>query len=243
MYNLGMNKKKILKIIIFILVLLIVFCIYKIGTTLYSYHEAEKTYTSISEDAGTSDGLSDSIDFDMLLGVNKDVVGWIYSEGTVINYPIVKSRDNNEYLYKLITGKRNSNGTIFVDYRCDEPFIGFNTVIHGHHMNDGSMFCSLEDYSDINYYKEHKTIEIITPDNWYEMVVFASFIPKAGSEVYTMNIETKESKEMLLDYIKTNNEIETGIEVTAEDRIVTLSTCAYKFENARTVVIGKLIEK
>ncbi|NLY81281.1 MAG: class B sortase [Clostridiales bacterium] len=238
-----MKKKKILKIIIFILILVIAFSIYKIGTTLYSYYEAEKTYESIREDAGVSDNFSGSIDFDMLLGVNKDVVGWIYSEGTVINYPIVKSRDNNEYLYKLITGEYNSNGTIFVDYRCDEPFVGFNTVIHGHHMNDGSMFCSLEDYSGIEYYNEHKTIDIITPDNWYEMVVFASFIPKAGSEVYTMNIESTESKEMLLDYIKAQSDIETGIDVTADDKIVTLSTCAYKFENARTVVIGKLIEK
>jgi sortase B len=130
-----------------------------------------------------------------------------------------------------------------VDYRCDEPFVGFNTVIHGHHMNDGSMFCSLENYSDSDYYNNHKTIEIVTPDKWYEMVIFASFVPKAGSEVYTMNIESNESKDGLLEYIKANSDIETNIEVTAEDKIVTLSTCAYEFEDARTVVIGKLIEK
>ncbi|MBK5253254.1 MAG: class B sortase [Peptostreptococcaceae bacterium] len=238
-----MNKRKILKIIIYILILVVAFSIYKIGTALYSYHEAEKTYADIQEDIGVSNEFSGSIDFDMLLKVNKDVVAWIYSEGTVINYPIVRSSDNNEYLYKLITGKSNSNGTIFVDYRCDEPFIGFNTVIHGHHMNDGSMFCSLENYSDIDYYNEHKIIDIVTPNCWYEMVVFASFVPKAGSEVYTMNIESTEAKDKLLEYIKANNDIETGVDVTAEDTIVTLSTCAYEFKDARTVVIGKLIEK
>ena len=62
------------------------------------------------------------VDFDALVKKNKDVKAWIYSKDTVINYPVVQGKDNQYYLYRMINGEWNGKGSIFIDYRCENPF-------------------------------------------------------------------------------------------------------------------------
>ena len=59
---------------------------------------------------------------------------------------MVQADDNNYYLYRLLDGSYNKNGTLFVDAACKADFSGRNTIIHGHHMRSGAMFGHLVEY-------------------------------------------------------------------------------------------------
>ena len=104
-----------------------------------------------------------SIDFVGLKEVNHDVVGWITIEDTPINYPIVMSHDNEEYLTKSWSLSESIMGAIFMDASCNGDFSSENTIIHGHNMKNGSMFRALNNYVDEEYYKSHPYVWICTP--------------------------------------------------------------------------------
>ena len=78
------------------------------------------------------DGTQDApekieIDFEQLHALNEDVVAWIYCPGTKINYPVLQAEDNDYYLYRLLDGAENINGSIFMDYRNASDFSDGNT--------------------------------------------------------------------------------------------------------------------
>ena len=85
------------------------------------------------------------IDFDALLAINPDVIGWIEVLGSDISYPIVQTIDNARYLNYTFTGERNRSGAIFLDHRDVPDFMSLSRV-YGHNMRDGSMFGTLSDW-------------------------------------------------------------------------------------------------
>ena len=85
------------------------------------------------------------IDFDALLAINPDVVGWIEIVGSDISYPVVQTQDNSHYLNHTFEGHRNRSGAIFLDRRDNSDFLSLARV-YGHNMRDGSMFGTLSDW-------------------------------------------------------------------------------------------------
>jgi len=237
------NNNLLYRIIMLVLVLIIVFSLYKIGTILYGYYQGSHQYQQVQQTAGIDEGkkFTGEVDFESLLKVNQDVKAWIYSEGTVINYPVVQGPDNDYYLYRMFNGEYNGAGSIFIDYRNDDPFHEFNTVLHGHRMKDGSMFKSLIEYRDMDYYNQHKVMQLTTPEKKYDLEIFAVVTIGADSDLYQFEFFDEEAKETYLGRIKEINEIETDVEVTTEDHIVMMSTCTYEFDDARLCVYGKLV--
>lgn len=231
------------RIIIAVLILIIAFCLYKIGTILYEYHVGTKEYDSIQQLAGIEENsFTGEVDFDALVKKNRDVKAWIYSKDTVINYPVVQGRDNQYYLYRMINGEMNGKGSIFIDYRCEKPFEDFNTIIYGHRMKDGSMFNSLTKYRDKDYFDKHKTMLLTTLKQKYNVEVFGVVTIAADSDKYQYQFSGKTDRQAYLDWIKAESEIDTGVHASADDHIVMLSTCTYEFDDARLVVFGKLVE-
>lgn len=245
-YMAKKEKKKgntLYRIIFVVLIIIIAFCLYKIGTILYEYHVGTKEYDSVQKLAGIeAEAFTGEVDFDALAKKNEDVKGWIYSKDTVINYPVVQGGDNQYYLYRMINGEYNNKGSIFIDYRCEKPFESFNTIIYGHRMKDGSMFNSLTKYRDKSYFNEHKTLMLVTPEKKYDIVVFGVVTIPSDSEMYKYQFYSTEEKTVYLDWIRSNSEIDTGVKASKDDKIVMLSTCTYEFEDARLVVYGKLVE-
>ena len=111
-----------------------------------------------------------SVDFAALKAENPDIVAWLYSADTPINYPVVQSDDNNYYLRRLTDGSYNSNGTLFVDFRDAPDFSGFNTIIYGHRMKSKAMFGTLPGYLEQEYYEEHPVMYLICPSLRLSMV-------------------------------------------------------------------------
>lgn len=179
------------------------------------------------------------VDFAGLKAQCDDIVGWLYCEDTVINYPVVQGDDNSYYLYRFIDGSYNSNGTLFMDCGNDPDMGSLNTIIYGHHMRSGSMLASLDNYAKQEYYDAHPVMWFFTEARAYRIDLLASFVTPADSVSY----ELFKSQDELHDYLRQALEESRFVTNTATDdvtQIMTLSTCAYSYDNARTVVIGSV---
>ena len=171
-----MTKKKqkgelLYKIVMTILVIMNLFSLFKVGTILYGYYQGNSQYEEVQEIAKTEEKEASGIDFAALRKINEDVKAWIYLEDTAIDYPVLQTTNNDYYIYHMFNGQENGAGSIFIDYRNEKPFKDFVTVLHGHRMKDGSMFKPLVQYSDPEFYKSHKVIEITTPKQKYNCKV------------------------------------------------------------------------
>lgn len=220
---------------------------YKIGKIMWEYQVAKSAYTNISEKTAKVDPkqFTGVVDWKALKKVNPDVQGWLYQKGTVINYPVVQGTDNDTYLHTRFDKQWSGGGTLFVDCRMEKDFKGFNSIIYGHHMKDGSMFRSIRGYTkEDGYYDKHKTLELATPHGNYHLVVFSAFITKATDEnTYKMTYDGDE-KQAYIDRAWERSELpvtKDSVDVTKNDRLVTLSTCAYDYEEARYIVMCKMV--
>lgn len=245
----NMKKKAlIILIIVFSIALwaMIFYCIYNVAVILTDYANMDRTNTKIATDAVKSEATPTevfAIDFERLREINPDIVGWLYSEGTSINYPVVKCSDNQKYLNRDFYGNYNVNGTLFIDCYNGDNMEDFNTIIYGHHMKDPkqSMFGSLKNYvGNQNYYKQHSKMKYLTPDKDYDIEIIAVCLIPNGGEAYETNFETKEEREKFIKEIQSLSTIRSDFEVDGDDKLMTLSTCAYEYKGARYVVIGKL---
>lgn len=194
----------------------------------------------ISETPEISDVAPIFVDFPMLLEISEHVIGWLYCEDTVINYPVVQSGNNSDYLRHMLDGTYNTCGTLFMDYRCQSDFRDGNSIIYGHNMRNGTMFNILVEYKDQAFYDDHPVMYFLTPDGNYAFYLFAGFVTPSDSWVYTFSFETKEAKEEYLQKCLENSLFTADFIPSADDPLMTLSTCSRDYGNARYVVMGIL---
>lgn len=192
---------------------------------------------SQSEETETPSDVPE-IDFDSLLSINPDCVGWIYIPDTEISYPIVQDSDNSYYLKHLFDGKWNSSGCIFLDYRVDASLSDRHSIIYGHHMKNGTMFSGLTKYKDQNYYENHSVGYLITPEQTYKIEFFAGYVANVTDSAWKIDFESDEVCEEWMKEAKEKSLFESNISPAVTDRILTLSTCSYEFDNARFVLLG-----
>lgn len=230
------------KLVMLMLICIMLFSGYKVATIVYEYYKGAKAYDSIAEIAGV-DVIPGKVDFDALAKINPDIRGWIYSADTPINYPVVQGKNNDKYLYQMFNEEWNGKGSIFVDYQCEKPFDQFNTVVYGHRMKDGSMFHSLTEYRDPDYYKKHRKMQLFTPDGDYDIEVFGVVTLASDSPMYRMDFSGEADRRQYIDWILEHTETRTDVSPTTDDKLVMLSTCTYEFEDARLVVYGRLVER
>lgn len=245
--------KKIIKaILIIICICLCIFFAYKIYSYLAETKESKdlnnelvniavtKTPTEIANVEENKNIPPIKVNFKVLKSENKDIVAWIFSENTPINYPIVQSYDNNYYLRRLLNGKYNITGTIFMDYRNNSEFMDSNTIIYGHNMKDDTMFGTLLKYKDQNYYEDHKIMYLFTEEKSYKLELFAGYTLSANSNIYNVSAASNSSNIQIAEKAKEKSTFKSDIKVQETDHIVTLSTCSYEYDEARFVVMGVL---
>lgn len=184
--------------------------------------------------------LIPDINFDALSEMNGNLVGWLYSPETVINYPVAQGEDNFYYLNHLADGTENGNGCLFIDWKNAPDFSDENTVIYGHHMQSGKMFASLVNYADQGYFEEHPVVYLTTPTGKYKIELFSGYTTDRNSSAYTLRFSTQHEFADWLREVSDKSDFRTSMRLSTEDHIVTLSTCAYSFYDARYVVHGRL---
>lgn len=198
--------------------------------------EIEKPYSEIPE------YVVPEVNFDELLKVNDDVIGWIEVEAIPsISYPIVQAKDNDYYLKRTIYEKWNSAGSIFVDYRNDSTFSDCNTIIYGHNMKNGSMFGLLSNLYEDKKYKESPYIWICTPNGKYRYEIFSMQYAHVSSKTYTFHQTHGEEFQQYLIEMATISEVDFKTPyLSGDDDIITLSTCTSD-KNTRFVVQARWI--
>lgn len=200
----------------------------------------EKPDETISPESGETESVpvGPTIDFAGLKEINEDCVAWIYIEDTAINYPVVQGSDNSYYLKHLIDGKWNSSGCIFLDYRVNADISDRHSIIYGHHMKDGTMFSGLTKYKQQEYYESHPEGLLITPERTYRIEFFAGYVASVEDPAWKVGFESDEDFKMWIKEAKKRSWFESPLSPAVNDKIVTLSTCSYEFENARFVLLG-----
>lgn len=182
-----------------------------------------------------------AVDFEALKAESEDIVAWIYCEDTPINYPIVQGDDNSFYLERLPDGTWNGTGSLFLDFINEPDFSEFHSIVYGHNMLNDSMFGVLTDYYRQEYYDAHPVMYLMTPEQNYKMELIGGIVVHADSDMYNMDFTDPQRKERFVAEFAEKSTFQPAVEFTAEDRFVTLSTCAYDFENARYLLTGKLV--
>lgn len=183
-----------------------------------------------------------TIDVEKLREINGDYVAWIYLPGTMLDYPVVQGEDNEFYLKRMFNGESNSCGTIFVDARNLPGFRESNTLMYGHHMRNGSMFKAITYYEEQEYFEAHPYLLIVAPEAHYVVELIAGYTTDSSDHCYDIALSDFNDMQYYLTKAKQKSDFDSTVEVERGDRLVTLSTCAYAFEDARYITIGKLTQ-
>lgn len=186
--------------------------------------------------------------YEALYQANDDLVGWLSIEGMVIDYPVMRSEDDEFYLHHNFQGEEDKYGCLYVRNRADVDTPGTNFIIYGHNMKDGAMFGDLDLYRKKSFYQEHGVIRFDTlyEERSYEIVaVFLSQVYAEQDEVFKYyqfyEAETEEEFQYFYENIKELALYDTGITAEYGDTFLTLSTCAYHVTDGRLVVVAKRI--
>lgn len=250
-----MKLKKILQNLI-IISCLFTFCFF--AYKIYNYNKEEDKQKGLNdnlikavvkeaeqEDSKSEDNgkiiLPINVDFEVLKSQNKDIIAWLYSQDTPINYPIVQANDNDYYLRRLIDGTYNQAGTLFVDYRNSSDFNDNKTIVYGHNMKNDTMFGTLTNYKNQEYYNEHKEMYLFTENKNFKVELIAGYTTSSESDIYTVPTTSNTNEELLQKAIKKST-FTSEVEVTEQEKILVLSTCSYDFKNARYILLGILRE-
>lgn len=231
--------------ILIVAVCVFVFSLYQLAIMLIPYHTGGQEYEEIQNLAVTADedGSGFSVDFDALLEINPDTIAWIrFDEPSIINYPVVKSADNNEYLTKTFSENDNKLGAIFMDMRNSSDFSDRNTIIYGHHLNvSPEMFSRLHLYEDEEFCREHPNFYIYTPDGSVRTyTVFSAGIVNAAANNYDVEFASDEEFEQYIELCRESSNYQVDVEVNAQSQILSLSTCTGDQRDERFLLQGVL---
>lgn len=211
--------------------------------------ESKQEMVEICAAAGSADTMEGSfpaagtealrIDFPVLMACNEDIRGWIVCNGGIVNYPVVQAGDNAYYLRHSFMKKKNRAGCIFMDYR-NASFDGKNVVIYGHNTTDGTMFGSLKDVLEDSFWENEgrNLIYLSDTENCLRMYeIFSCYVVENETYYITTAFKNDETYESFLETIKGRSQRECDVDVTAEDKILTLSTCYGRAGSKKRLVV------
>lgn len=183
-----------------------------------------------------------------LYAQNPDLVGYIHIDGTNIDGPVVYTAGEDYYLYRGFDREDHIEGCLYVDKHNTVEPRDDNLIIHGHNMNNGTMFADLLLYKDEAYYKEHGTIryDSLYESAEYEIIsVFVSQVYYVDDDVFKYykeyNFKTEDSFHTFMENIKSLSLYDTGVSAKYGDEFITLSTCEYSREDGRMVVVARKV--
>ena len=229
------SGKKLNKKQIFLNMLIVIFIILLIASTVYitkwirdnmaNKKIADKVSEAIVEESGSEEAKYE-VDFEKLKQINNQIVAYLKVNETNIEHAVVQAEDNEYYLRKDLEKKYNIGGSIFMDYKNKLDGTDKNIVIYGHNIKDGSMFGTLKNILNEEWYsnEENHIIDLITEQENQKYQVFSVY--KIENEDYYINTDFEENE--FKDFIQTlkNRSIKDfNIEITENDSILTLSTC------------------
>lgn len=232
-------KKVILNIIIY---MILIFVLIYSGIKIFKWYKDKTNNNKIAEQIKSTVIVEDknedknedenkeeyTVDFNKLKEQNNETVAWIKVNNTNVEYPVVRATNNSFYLNHSFDKSKNSAGWIFADYKNKFDNTDKNIVIYGHNMRDDSMFGSLKNILNSDWYnnEENTNIALYTENEKYIYKVFSIY--KIESEDYYIKTEFSNDNEFekFIKTLKKRSIKNFNIDISKEDSILTLSTCA-----------------
>ncbi|KXT75617.1 NPQTN specific sortase B [Streptococcus sp. DD10] len=182
--------------------------------------------------------------FSKLQSMNPEVRGWISIYDTQIDYPIVQSQDNIKYLDHNAVGDYVVTGSIFMDYRCNPDFTDFNTIIYGHHVPSGVMFGEIKKFTDQDFFDNHKYGSIYYDGKERGLEIFGILeVDAYDTKIYHTVGENEVEDQVYYQYLLSKAKFKRDVAVSANDKIVLLSTCFVDVTNGRHILLAKITDK
>lgn len=241
-------KNFIRKILLIICIIVFCFSAYKLLEIRNKYKEVDnlnnEIYSEVVEEK-TEEETPFKVDFDKLKELNSDSVAWFNIDNHFASYAVVQTTDNEYYLDHGFNKEYSFAGTLFVDYQNNSDFNDFNTIIYGHNMKNNSMFGFLNDYKSQSFYNQNPYIDLYLENGIkYRYQVFS--VKEANvldTTTYYLVSGKSETKQAMIDEMINTSLYDTGVSVSVDDKILTLSTCVDSLNDQyRFVVNAKLIE-
>ena len=222
-----------------VILLLAVTGCYAIWDSRQVYKAADATRYEIYKPTAANQGKT----FEQLQDINPDVFAWLTVYGTHIDYPVVQGTNNMKYINTNAAGRYSLSGAIFLDYRSSTDFSDFSSILYGHHMDKNAMFGEIEYFTDKQYFEARKYGMLYYNGQEHGLEIFAFIHTSAYDEdVFRTKITGKEAQQKYLDTILSKTVHTRDIQVTADDRIVLLSTCSASTTNGRDILVARITE-
>lgn len=258
------KKQRVRKIVVLVAIAVFIGAlIYVLEFFIFGPMRNNAVTSEIREIAYSKTGESDedngpAQDWDALKAINDEIVGWITIPDTVIDYPVLyhegDDRYNQYYIKRNYKKESSEYGSIFIDYRSTDGAQSRNVIMHGHNMNDGSMFAGMMKYTpkgdlkgDLEYYQEHPVIIFNTPegDAKYKIIsVYKTSTRYEHGEFFNYMQGEFNSDAEFMNFVY-NSRVRSffNIPVTCNenDQIITLSTCCYEFYQWRCVIVARKV--
>lgn len=233
-------KKIVMKILTFILGLIFLYSLYNLYNIFSEYKNNKDMYNDISNIVTKGDNEIDikNEEYTNLKEINDDYLFWLFIPDTNISYPVVKSKDNEDYLYRNFKGEENIGGSIFVDSSNSQE--DDNIIIHGHNMKDKSMFGTLSNLLKPEYLDKNRTIYIYLENKILEYEIFSSYIVNGDTFPYKNNFSNDEDFNDYINIVMSKSFYKLDYFEDGKKNILTLSTCTNATGDERTIVNAKL---
>lgn len=189
------------------------------------------------------------IDFEGLWEINPEIYAWIRVPDTNIDYPVLQHLEDDQsyYLTRNIYGESNQAGSIYTEYYNSRDFQEPNTVLYGHNMKNGSMFHNVRYFAEREYFDEHEELYIYLPEKILKYKIIACYEYDDRHLLGSFDFHDEEVFAEYLEEIMNPRSmyamIREGVELTTEDKLVTLSTCVANKPNNRRLLQAVLVEE
>ena len=209
-----------------------------------NYRQIDETNERVAEYAKLSDEaeVPPQVDWEALKAMNPDVVGWLQVPGTIVNYPVFQSGNNEVYLNRAPDGSSSIGGSVFVDYENTKPgMVDPQTIIYGHHMRNGSQFKQIADMDKQELFDGVKLIWYVTEQRAYDLVPLFLYYTNADDvDVRQFKFDDAKAFHTYLDgyFKRAVTKRPDAEQVLAQvEHVLTLSTCNYYDGYGRTLLV------
>ncbi len=188
----------------------------------------------------------DEMDYAEMKEINADYVGHMWFESGLIDQPVVQGTDNEYYLHVDMNKEYYSSGTVFMDYR--NTLEDMNLILYGHYVyaDETLMFSPLHVLEDPENYEENQYIYFGLEDRIlkYQVAFVYNFdLYDYSAPLYYETSYTEEAWNTYINAVQARVYYDTGVEVTREDRLLSMQTCVRNRDDLRLIVVAKLIEE
>lgn len=189
-------------------------------------------------------------DYALYYAKNPQTIGYLKIDGTKIDTPVVQADNDKYYLRHDFNGNSTSYGAVFATYKADFKPFDRNTLLYGHNMFDGERFAPLANYKSIEYFQKHPVIQFDTLFEKHSWKIYAVILTNGSTASdngyffdFTFDNCSDACFEEYIEEIDKRKLYETGVDLLPTDKLITLCTCTYEFDDARLIVIARMVRE